>query len=350
MDPAERATTSQIHNHSWLRPRVCAPKGEDLGPEIQNDRTSFGSNSASELDGAELYSDIVNKGARERVTQKLTSITEDNSSADYTKDRSEREDSPLPCTAIKGIKSSTSPSSSVKPKSLSLSPVRRSPSFCSMRMCCSALDDLTDELDKSILDSTPSNCAALSLDFPTPIGYSSSSSLMDPSQPLPLSLDSDSLKARRASPLDCESLCDIKGWGVPRVRNSSGTGPRSPSYDRSQVQVRVPTRTTSCEALLSMDGSDDGERMSRPLRVVSDDKMKGVSRHSSSFSFRPSLSSTATSSSSTTSYSSRNGSIRSVSQLSPNNLSDELDKRLISLDKRLLEADKNRTGGGGTDR
>jgi serine/threonine protein kinase len=313
-DPVERATVSQIFNHSWLRHRTDLSKDAEaelyelqLKMPVARSYTEL-----ADLQSAEHITETSSRGARDRHSHRRHPTDEESSYIGRLKDRGESS-----LTSELEVDSLTKFSS----MSLSVSGSLASNPTSPIRGSHPALDCLTDELDRSIFDRRPSHSA------------SSTATASNDGPPTTAQIQAVVYKFKksgldRSVRSDCDDTgCDMKGWGAPRPRISGGVSAKSPT------QVRTSTRNSSSDVTMHIiDATDDIERTTS--RRITSESSK-VSGKQSSFPFKF-LNPTAISTSGTsTTSSSRNGSTRVAPQLSPNAFSDELDKRLSGLQKRM---------------
>jgi hypothetical protein len=311
----ERATVSQIFNHSWLRHRTDLSKDAEaelyelqLKMPVTRSYTEL-----ADLESAEHITENSTRGARDRHSHRRHAAEEESPYLGRLRDSGES-----PLTSELEVDSLTKFSS----MSLSVSGCHASNPASPMRGSHPALDCLTDELDRNIFDRRPSHSASSTA---TASSDGSPSMFTARIQAVAYKFNKSSLDRNVRS--DCDDTgCDMKGWGAPRPRISGGVSAKSPT------QARTPTRNSSSDLTMHMiDASDDLERTSN--RRITSESFKVSGKHSS-FSFKYSPSTTISTSGTSTTSSSRNGSTRVAPQLSPNAFSDELDKRLSGLEKR----------------
>ena len=208
------------------------------------------------------------------------------------------------------------------------------------RTSLSALDDFTDELDKSISDHyLEATFSASHSNSPVPsrriidadVLHSTFSGEHSSDFGYILSNDSTSPCEFNSSP-----RFEIKGWGVSRSRDTNDN--KNSVYEKT-FQQKTISRNKSSDAfiLANLEKFDDDERTYLRTRIGAEDRSKcggRFSSSSSSFTSRQSLSqgTTVNSSSSTSSHTTNNNSLRSV-QSSQSALADEIDKRLHDLEK-----------------
>ena len=344
MDPSERASMLQIKSHPWLKMKNTTVKGEEVEVKVVEEVSSTTPDvpEVENIGGLSLT-------ARERVGHKLSSINEDLTPPPLALPPMEFNKSDRSSDRISGgISMKCSPSSSTKSKSPVVSPNRRRKSLSPLRKVGSALDVLTDELDRKLSSGCLTPVTPPVYDSPMP--GSKKSMNFESSLPLDstcLNNSSDFTKGYSGenSPVDGDStvLYDVKGWGATRSRNSSSAGARSPSHEGKGSLPRTPSRINSTDTL-SQSGSvervEDSDRPSFRLRQSAEEREKAKAKYISSASSRQSSSTTVSSSSTA----SRTGSMRFI-QSPQTYLSDELDKRLNDLEK-YKDTEKRLSGSG----
>ena len=318
-DPLDRIIMAQIMQHSWLK--MKKQSFQDLEGQFHFIFQSIQDENPVPIVLAGQSNDVHTecgdnispmKTERERGSKRISVITEGFSPKGMSSD-----------TFFK----SSSPSNKTK------SPRRTS---------LSALDDFTDELDKSISDHfLEPTFSASNSNSPSPVPYRQN-------------IDTDVLHntysgehssyfgdiLSNGGNLPCEFSSsprfEVKGWGASRSRDNNDN--TSPIYEKTRQQKTI-SRNRSSDALIlaNLEKFDDGERTYLRTRAGTEDRSKCSGRFtssSSSFTSRQSLSqgTTVNSSCTTSSHTTNNNSLRSV-QSSQSNLADEIDKRLHDLEK-----------------
>jgi hypothetical protein len=313
-DPVERATVSQIFNHSWLRHRTDLSKEAEAElHELQMKMpTTRSFTELADLESTEHVTEPGSRGARDRHSSRRHAAEEDNVHSGRIRDRGE-----LPGH------SELEPHLVRKSSFLSLPVITPGGSNTTSPMRCShpALDCLTDELDRNIFDRRPS------LSVSSTVSSDGSPSVFTARiHAVASKFGKSSLDRNSVSDPD-DSGCDMKGWGAPRARNSVRVSAKSPT------QTKTPTRNSSSDATMQMLDASEDLGITATRRIASESSK--ISGKYSSFSFKYSPSTTISTSATSTTSSSRNGSTRGAPQLSPNAFSDELDKRLSGLERRM---------------
>lgn len=235
-------------------------------------------------------------------------------------------------------------SSSNKSKSPSASPL-----LSCRRTSLSALDDLTDELDKSISDRYLESFSVTNSDSPTQYRRGVDTDVLDSTYSSSNFSDFSYISPYGDnSMLDFCPSNDVKGWGASRSRangdfkniidtKSNSNDNRNPSYEKN-TQHKIVNRNRSYDTLpmTNPEKLDDTDRSYARTRFGTEDRLKAAARvPSSSVTSRQSLSQFTSSSSysaPTTSYTAPSNSMRSMR--SPQSvLADEIDRRLHNLEK-----------------